>query len=88
MQLQPALCNGFCPSVSLLCSRINLRPLPGTPWAVTVGAGIELQAEGRVTAVQGTLLRLHAAVGPAHLSATRAATAGCVVRAGETIKLQ
>ena len=88
MQPQPALCSGFCPPISLLCSRINLRPLLRTLWAVTVGAGIELQAEGGVAAVQDTLLCAHAAVGPAHLCATGAAAPGCVVRAGETIKLQ
>lgn len=61
--------------------------MSGDLWAVTVGAGIEPQAERGVAAVQAARLHAHAAVGPAHLRATRAAAPGCVVRAGETVEL-
>lgn len=83
---QPAQLSGLCAPISLACSRIN--PRPPAPQAVTVGAGIELQAQRGVAALQGALLHAHAAVGPARLRAARAAAPGRVVCAGETIKLQ
>lgn len=56
--------------------------------AGTVGTGIEPQTERASAAFQGTLLPAHAGVGPAQLCAAPAAAPGCVVCAGETIKLQ
>lgn len=74
------------------CSHDSAHPSPSSAaeqsWAHTVGTGIELQAERASTALQGTLLPARAAIGPAGLCTTPAAASGCVVRAGETIKLQ
>lgn len=73
------------------CSRSPSRLCPAgqsrTKLGHTVGSGVELQAERASTALQGTLL-LPAALGAARLRAAAAAAPGCVVRAGETIKLQ
>jgi len=91
MQPQPALCKGLLPT-RLPPAQDQppqaLGALPGTLRAVTVGAGVEPQAERGIAAVQSTVLRAHTAVGPAHLCAACTAAPGCVVRAGETIKLQ
>lgn len=77
-----------------LCTRVVPARVPsgaaGEPqsrgWDVTVGAGVEPQAERGAAAVQGAALRR--AVGAAHLRAARAAAPGRVVRAGETVELQ
>lgn len=71
--------------------RAAMQPQPlhlcRTKLGDTVGGGVELQAERASTALQGTLLPAQAAVGAARLQAPAAAP-GCVVGAGETIKLQ
>lgn len=76
---QPALCTRVVPTRVPSCAA-------GEPWDVTVGAGVEPQAERGAAAVQGAARRR--AVGAAHLRAARAAAPGRVVRAGETVKLQ
>lgn len=82
MQPQP-LHDGFCPPVSHLSTSVAEQSSAGT-----VGTGIEPQTERASAAFQGTLLPAHAGVGPAQLCAAPAAAPGCVVCAGETIKLQ